>query len=197
MIHEIGVELGAALAGRKCPIKVIDGPEHNRKTTTGARERIVIEHDMQSGDTFGPKHVSDNRQPAKSITVFVAAKITIYAQCPSKNAIYWEHVRRAEKIRDMVVFALREVIVQRKNTYNFRGGKFVYPDDLKESETPGGAAYELYFTVDRGITDNNWDDTGAATTTIEAVYPGTSPTGIIIKNTDTATGPDGSSETIG
>ena len=81
----------------------------------------------------------------------VGVKATIYAQCPSKGAFYWEHVRRAEHVLDMVLVALDIVAKKRANLVVFKSGKFVYPDDFKQGETPGGAVYELYLTFDRGV----------------------------------------------
>lgn len=80
MIHEIAVQLGAALGAKGCPLGayVIDGPEH-RNTTTFARERIVFEHDPDGGDSFEQRKQADTN-PRTLLTRFVGVKITIYAQ---------------------------------------------------------------------------------------------------------------------
>lgn len=178
MLHEIGVELGAALAAVGCPLKVIDGPEPT-KTTTFARERIVVEHD--GGDGFGPTR-SQRPNPKVRLVRTVGAKVTIHAQSPKPNALDWEHRRRAEHVLDLVLVALEKVIVARKNAFAFTGGRFVKSDDLAKSETAGGAVYELTFNVERAVHVQNFD--GSIRTEV---------TGIPISGTDlitTANGPD-------
>lgn len=178
MIHEVGVQISQTFATKGCPFVVIDGPEF-RKTTTFARERVVIEHDP-SGDSFVPRHQTD-RNPRTRLTRNTGVKVTIYAQNPRAGAIYWEHVRRAEHVLDMVLIAIDLIAKARQNIAVFRSGKFVYPVDLKESETPGGAVYELYLTLDRGVADRNWDFTAQPTAEITAVAPGAG-SGVIISN---------------
>lgn len=163
MIHEIGVELGKELASKGCPFAVIDGPEE-RPTTTFARERVVIEHDP-SGDSFGSRHTAD-KNPRTRLTRITGVKITIYARHPNGGAIYWEHKRRAEHVLDMVLIGIDVIAKTRKNLCAFKSGKFVKPEDLKDSETPGGAMYELLFTFDRGVADRNWDGTAQPTATV-------------------------------
>lgn len=165
MIHEVAVvELNAQLASKGCPFRAVDGPEF-RPTTTFSRERIVVEHDP-NGDNFQSRHLAD-RHPRTRLTREVGVKITIYAQEPRKGATYWEHIRRAEHVLDMVLVGLDVIVKKRRNILTLRSGKFVYPEDLKESETPGGAVYELYITIDRGVADRNWDGTGAPTATLQ------------------------------
>ena len=158
MIHEVAVNLAQQLAGRNVPIPVLDGPDR-RLTTTFWRERIIVEHDP-NGDSFAPTHIAGLRlgvPPRTLLTRSIGVRITIYAQNPNKGSPYWEHKRRAELILDMVLCALRTVGQVRQNWPGFRSGKFVDPEDLKASETPGGAIYELIVTIDRGVADRNWD----------------------------------------
>jgi hypothetical protein len=165
VIHEVAVNLGQQLAGRKCPIPVLDGPDRRLPTTFG-RERIIVEHDP-NGDSFAPTHIAGPRlgvPPRNLLTRSIGVKITIYAQNPNKGSPYWEHKRRAELVLDMVLCALRTVGQVRQNWPGFRSGKFVDTEDLKASETPGGAIYELFVTVDRGVADRNWD--GSADPTV-------------------------------
>lgn len=152
MIHELGIELGSALAAQGCPLKVVDGPEPTRSTTF-ARERIVIEHD--DGDAFAPVR-SQHRNPKLRMVRNVAAKVTIYAQSPASGATDWEHRRRAEHVLDLVLVGLEKVILARKNGWVLKSGRFLVPADLQKSETAGGAAYELSFTVERGVFEKKW-----------------------------------------
>lgn len=163
MIHEIGVELQAYFKSKKCPFDVIDGPEI-RGTSTFARERVVIEHDP-AGDSFVAKHKATTN-PRSWGSRNIGVKITLYVKRPSKGATYWEHKRRAEALLDQVFCGLSNIAKERQNLVVFRSGKFIFPEDLKDSETPGGAAYELLLTFDRGIVETNWDGTAQPTATI-------------------------------
>jgi hypothetical protein len=164
MLHEIGVELAAQLAQRNAPFTVIDGPEI-RGTATFARERVVIEHDEQDGDTVGNPHAVGKNPPMRFSRV-MGAKIRIYAKSPSSGPIYWEHVRRAEAVLDLVLVGLYNIKSSRQNLLSIRSGKFFVPPDLAESETRGGAAYELAFGFDRAVTDHQWSGQIGLYTTI-------------------------------
>jgi hypothetical protein len=176
MIHEVGVEIGARLAMRGCPVPVVDGPERTR-VAGWANERIVIEHDA-AGDTFGPargQHVN----PKQRFTRNIGCKITIYAQETSTGAQYFEHRRRVEHVLDMVLVALEEVAVTRKNGCALKGGKLILPEDSNNSESPSGAAYELTFAFDRAVNVKTW---------AEGIQPEATvgPGGVSIKNTTKA-----------
>jgi hypothetical protein len=191
MIHEVGVEVAAYMASKGCPFQVIDGPE--RETNTYARERVVIEHDPQ-GDGFADRHRTDSN-PRTRLTRNIGVKVTIYAKNPRTGAPFWEHARRAEHVLDMVLIAFSIVAKKRQNLCVFRSGKFVDPPDLKDSETPGGAKYELYLTFDRGVADRNWDGTSQPTATITAVAPQTG-SGVVIQNVGTVEDDSSSTEPI-
>lgn len=188
MLHEIGVQLQAALNAKSCSFRVVDGPEI-RKTTTFARERIVLEHDMSAGDTFAPRHRADVN-PRTRMVRNMGAKLTIYAQHPAPGSAYWEHKRRAEHVLDLTLIALDVIAKERQNIFAPKSGKFVFPDDLEKSETPGGAVYEFFFTFDRGVADRKWDGTALPTAVISAVAPGTGP-GVIIQNSSNVSDPVG------
>ena len=165
MIHEIGRELGAALADNGCPFAVVDGPEQVTPATWG-RRRIVIEHD-DGGDTFAsPRNAKTN--PRLYQIRNIGIKLTIYAQSTSTGARPFEHRRLAEQVVDQVVVALMDIAAVRKNGIAFTGGKFFKPDDLEKSESPPGVAYELRLTFERGITGVTWAGEAAAETTITA-----------------------------
>lgn len=175
MMHDIAVALGTELASKKCPIKVIDGPEPT-KTTTGARERIVVERDDDAGDNFGPPR-NPGGNPRRRFTRAVAAKITIYAQAVGAGSNHWEHRRRAEKVLDLVLVALAKVLSVRQVGYTLGRGRFVPIEDLQESESASGAAYELLLTVERAVFDQTWTDIDQPEATVGGVD------GIRIKNT--------------
>jgi hypothetical protein len=162
MIHEIGVELGAALVAQGCPVKVVDGPEDTGTASSG-RERIVIEHD-ERGDSFRVP-ATPQKNPKPVLARMIGAKVTIYAQSTRPGAQPFEHRRRAEKILDLVCVALGVVLSTRKaapGAFVPTGGRFIVPADLEKSERQGGAAYELTFTVGRAVFDRTWADAAAA-----------------------------------
>lgn len=158
MIHEIARELQAVMRGRGCPFDVVDGTEAT-KTTTYSRERIVLEHDEGSDDTFSPVRGSGaatRKNPAPVLVVNQAFKATIYAQSPKAGAMPFEHRRRAEQMRDQLLVAIREVAAERCNGWEPRAGRFVQPGDLEKSEVIGGAVYELRFMFERGVKVETW-----------------------------------------
>jgi len=149
MIREIGVELQAQLKIQGVPLLVVDGPEPT-KTTTWGRERIVVEYDADGTDQIRPAR-SQHRNPEVWHEVAEACKITIYAQAVTAGALVAEHRRRAKSVRDQVVNALEVVAANRKNGVAVTGGRLVTPEDLKDTERAGGAAYELTFVWSRAI----------------------------------------------
>jgi hypothetical protein len=155
VIHEIGVELEAALKAKGCSMfPVADGPEATA-TTTFARSRIVIAHD-EGGDAFSPVRSQSSGKAKHRFTRAIGCKITIYAQDPRAGARPFEHRRRAERVLDLVLVALAGIAATRKNALSVKGGRFVQPDDLAKSEEIGGAVYELLFTFDRAVIDRTW-----------------------------------------
>lgn len=165
MLHEIAVELGARLRALGCPVPVVDGPEPT-KTTTGARERIVLEHD-DAGDRFDSAQ-AQRGTPTHVRARVVAAKATIYAQSTKAGAHDFEHRRRCEHTLDLVIAGLNDVIAARKNRVEFTGGRFVKAEDLTRSEVIPGAIYELTFTFDRAVRAQRWDYDLAPTLELEA-----------------------------
>lgn len=153
MIHEIGVEINQKLAGLLCPFRVVDGPEATG-TTTGARERIVIQHD-ESGDSFSPAR-KNNVNPVQRAIRNIGVKLTIYAQASALGSAHWEHRRRAEHVLDLLIVALDSVLKTRRNGYSINGGRFISANDLDKSEVIPGAIYELRLSIERGIYDTNW-----------------------------------------
>jgi hypothetical protein len=166
MIYELARELRTALAKRKCPLSVVDGDEATR-TTTFARERVVIEFDEDVGDSFGATVGLGGRAHQVRFTVESGIKITIYAQSSSAGAKPFEHRNRAIKARDAVMVSLEEVARARVNRVQFTSGRFVRPEDLAASETIGGAVYELKCAIQRSVMDSSWD--GEQTPTFEIV----------------------------
>lgn len=162
MMHELIIELQAALRARGCPLPVVE--RESLATTTWSRERIVVEHD-EGGDSFGPvrgQHVN----PKHRATRRVGAKIQIYAQSTKSGALEFEHRRRAEHVLDLVLVALSESATMRRSRIEFGRGRFVQPDDLDESEKFGGSVYELLFTFDRAVMVQTWAGDAQPTTTL-------------------------------
>lgn len=155
MIHEIGVELKAALAANDCPIVVVDGPEHGESVVT-PRERIVIERDFGAPEpVVGPKGAGRNPQHAYDRQL--AAKVTIYAQSPKSGALYFEHLRRLDDIVDEVLIGLRKVLTVRKNGgFGIGAGKLVELADAKGTRVTNFAVYEVPFMVPRAVEVRTW-----------------------------------------
>jgi len=154
VIHEIGANINTVLKTRGCPILVIDGPEPTN-TTTGARERIVLEHDEDAGDSYAAPQGTRGNDAARFVCQ-VGYKATFYVQAPAAGAKPYEHRRRAEHLRDLFTVAMFDVAKVRKNNCSIKGGRFIQPVDLAKSETIAGAVYELKFTFDRGIRVLTW-----------------------------------------
>lgn len=184
MIHEIAVELQVSLLARGCPLPVVEGPE-NTKSTTYARERVVLEHD-DAGDTFGPVK-SQHKNPKARMTRNMSCKATIYAKHPFAGALEFEHRRRAEHALDLLLVALGDVCSARRNVYTPTGGKFVVPEDLTGSERAQGAAYELKFVVDRSVLARTWAGAEGEEVTITDGF---------IVNSTSVTGVDGATEGV-
>lgn len=164
MIHDIGVALQFKLRERGCPIPVVDGPERT-KPASFARERIVLE---ETQDTFGPPLVTRGNPPRR-FEAREGVKMTIYAQSPAAGALLFEHKDRAKQIRNMALVALDDVIRGAlKCQWTQTGGTFVAPDDLKDSEQPPGAVYELTFAVARGVFEVTWTGDKAPEGTVTA-----------------------------
>lgn len=152
MMHDIGVELKARLVVAGCPIGVVDGPETTKSASWG-RERIVIER--SGSDAFDAPR-SQHINPRHRRTRRMAGKITIYAQSLQAGATMFEHEQRLDAILDQVLVAMDYVAAVRKNAWQPTAGAFFVPEDIKETERRGGAAYELQFTLDRAVIVRTW-----------------------------------------
>ncbi len=154
MLHELGRELEAALLAQGCPFKVVDGPE-GPKPVTYRDSRIVLEYDEDAGDSYiAPRSQSIN--PRMYAVCLSSVKLTIFAQSVAIGAAPFEHRRRALKVRDMVIVSLIAIAAARKNAMVIKGGQFVQPADLAQSESVAGAAYEIKLTIERGISSHTW-----------------------------------------
>lgn len=176
MIHEIGVELQAALTVQRCPVTVVDGPEVGRSNAV-TRERIVIQRDRGEAERIvGAK--GTGRNPRHAFDRVLAAKVTIYAQEPRPGALYFEHERRCDHITDLVLVALQKVLVARKNGgWAIGAGRWVDIDDLAKSDRPNLVAYEIPFSVPRAVEDRTWAGAAASEATLGGVG------GVTIANT--------------
>lgn len=152
MIHEIALELQTALRAKLCPIPVVDREGAAKLTSF---ERIVIEHDDDAGDSFTPPR-SAFKNPKHDYRRVIGAKATIYAQSRATGALEFEHRRRAEKIIDIVLGAMRLVTATRQNKFLPKTGRFVLLPDAEGTDRRVGAAYVLKFTCDRAVERRDW-----------------------------------------
>jgi hypothetical protein len=163
MIHEIAVELRALLATAGVPMPVVDGPERTTAAVT-PRERIVVERLREPEQILAPK--GTGRNPGHVFDRRLAAKVTVYAQDPKSGALPHEHVRRADRVVDAVLAALRQVLVARKNGAEIGSGQLVELEDAKGAPVPSFAVYEIPFFVRRAVEGRTWAGAAAAEATI-------------------------------
>lgn len=168
MIREIAVQLKAALLELGCrEFAVVTGPEPFKQAVTYTPERMVLEWDAAAGDAYGAVK-SQHSQPKHAQSVVFSAKVTIYARSSRVGAETWEHQRRAHKVMRVVVPALTALLRTRKNPPTWSRGAFVPPKDLEGSDKPSGAAYELKFAFESGISDASWTNEVAPEATLGA-----------------------------
>lgn len=143
LIHDIGAELQAYLRANGCPLAVVDGPE--QPTTTWGRERVVIEHDVDSKASFAdPRGMHNNAKHRREATD--PYKVTIYVRSALAGASPFEHRTRALNVRDVVIVGMELVARKRINRWDATSGGFFTPPDLAATERPGGAAYQILST---------------------------------------------------
>lgn len=150
MIHDILVALQTRLRAKGCPVPVVMGPEPTQ-TTTGARERIVVERlyepevfDHVRGQHGNPKHIG-NRHPK--------VKIGIFAQSAKTGALTFEHESRVDHIVDVVWACMDRVAREDLQIAMSLNGQFLRPEDLAQSARLPGAAYEMTLEVLRAVRD--------------------------------------------
>jgi len=161
MIHEIARELRVLLDTAGVPMPVVDGPERTTSAVT-PRERIVVERLRAPEQILAPKG-ANSRNPVHVLDRKLAAKITVYAQEPRAGAQHHEHVRRADRVVDSVLAALRQVLVARKNgAAEIGAGQLVELEDTKGTPVTNFAVYEIPFSVRRAVEVRTW--AGAAAT---------------------------------
>ena len=160
MIHEIARELRALLETAGVPMPVVDGPERTT-SAVAPRERIVVER-LRAPEPVLPPKGANTRNPVHVFDRKLAAKITVYARDPRDGAQHHEHVRRADRVVDSVLAALRQVLVARKNGAEIGAGQLVELEDAKGTPVPNFAVYEVPFSVRRAVEVRTW--AGAAAT---------------------------------
>lgn len=167
MIHEIGVELRAALVANGCPVPVVDSTDLSERGQANAvpRERIVVGRVIGEPEPIvGPK--GTGRNPLHIRDRHLAAKVTIWAQSPRPGALSFEHERRCDTIADQVIGQLVKVLSARKNSYEIGAGRFIEAEDAKGSEIPNFAVYEIPFVVGRAVEMRTWAGAAAAEATL-------------------------------
>jgi hypothetical protein len=188
MIHALGLEIQTKLRSKLCPIVVVDGPE-KIETNTWGRERIVIQRDERRGDSFAsPKGNLANE--SRIFTRNVGVTITIYARSPQSGALDFEHYERAERVLDLVLWAIQQISAARGGGLVVSSGRFFVPPDLTGSEQRGGAAYELSIGFARSTTDLDWKGEAALEIEITGSEHAGDDSGVVI-NTALQTTTDG------
>lgn len=164
MIREIALEAQKILADLGVPFSVVADKE-TTETATWGRERIVIGYDVDGTDSFVPAH-QVHVNPKQRFAADEACIARIYARSTQPGATVFEHRRRVKLARDKLVWALFVVSRKRRNRFNPTSGRLFTPDDLKDTERDGGAAYELRFTFSRGMDNRTWAGAAAPEVTV-------------------------------
>lgn len=157
MLYDLTKEIRAVLQSKGVPVSIEYGPERTQSTTFG-RERIVLEEDVDAGDSFGPA-ISVHTNPKHRASQRLGVAVRIYAQATIVGAAVQDHRRRARAIFDPLFVAIDTILRgSRKNLWEPSSGKFLSADEfqLRGLETWSGAVYEFKFTVSRAIEDLTW-----------------------------------------
>jgi hypothetical protein len=156
MIASFTDDLRAALVTRGVPYAVVYGPERLRQTVL-AEPHIVVMRDRQQGETFrGPKTTKQN--PPLDHVRTMAVRCVVYGKSYLAGASVADHERVADKVVDQIVIAMRAIVNERQTEWVLTGGRLLSDTDLAEDglEAWPGVAYELRFTVDRGVRDETY-----------------------------------------
>lgn len=152
---DIATRLKSRLIAKRCPIQDV-ALDDRTETVTGARERIVLERDLDAPDTFASvrgQHVN----PKHKLTRSVPLKLTIYAQSTKAGAMSFEHEGRMDSLVDTVLASLDDVLRgDLQVSWQPTSGRSVPPADLAESARQPGLVYELTFTADRAVRGVTW-----------------------------------------
>lgn len=165
MMRDISQELAARIHERKCPLAVVYGPEPTSTgTTTFGRERIVVERLNDRNEVTAQAH-SQRRNPKQYWVRRLNGRVTIYAQDTKPGARHFDHEDRMDRIADMVLVCLAEVLDERHNTYVIADCVKFVPADLAATTIHGGAVYRIDFAVSRGVNARDWDGSALPETT--------------------------------
>ncbi len=162
MLYEISKALQTEINAKGVPFVVKYGPERTNGGVTN--ERIVLD---EAEDTYSPS-VSQHRNPRSPMTNQAGAVLRVYARSALVGAAVQDHRRRARDVADRAIVALDKIIRgTRRSQWTVAGGRWLAPEESTESETWGGAIYELRFFVARAVLDTTW--AGDARPTSEAL----------------------------
>lgn len=152
---DIAKALKSRLVAKGCPLQTIvldEETDSERKgTNTGARERIVLERDVDASDAFSEVR-GQHGNPKHKLTRSVPFKLTIYAQNSKTGALSLEHEARMDALVETVIASLDDVLrADLQVLWRMTGGGFVRPDDFAESKRQPGLVYAMTFTADRAV----------------------------------------------
>lgn len=151
MIDQIARSLQTALTAKGCPVKVYT--RDVLPTATFGRERIVVDRDRDEATSFGPVK-SQHRNPKYLATETEPCVLRITAQSPKSGATLYDHEERARKeLLPVVLTCLRIVMAGASwnGCWTLKTRQFIRPEDLKDSERPGGAVLEVKFAYEQGV----------------------------------------------
>lgn len=165
MLYNISKDVAADLDARKFPWRVGYGPSPEVSLND---PRVIFERLRGRGSDSSDDSLSRPRNPTMISTRHLGGKITIYAKSNAEGARVIEHERDMDKMVDMVTTSLHKVAQTRRNPLTIVSMGTLSEDDLEARgiTTWSGVAYEILFTVGRGVTVTDWEQAAAPEATI-------------------------------
>jgi hypothetical protein len=156
MISSFTTDLAAELSTRGVPYPVVYGPERMAQTVL-ASPHIVFRRDRQQGEDYRAPKTTKQNPPLDHVRA-MAVQCLVYGKSLLPGATVADHERVADKVVDQVLLALRAVVNERQTEWAYRSGRMLSETDLAEQglEAWPGAVYELRFTIDRGVRNENY-----------------------------------------
>lgn len=170
MISSFTDDLRSALSDRGVPYPIVYGPERMQQTLL-AEPHIVITRDRQQGETFKPPKTTKQNPPLDHVRA-MAVRCLVYGKSRLPGATVADHERVADKVADQIVLAMRAIVNERQTEWVIIGGRMLNDTDLQEEglEAWPGAVYELRFTIDRGVRNENYAGEYADESTIGGAH---------------------------
>ena len=165
-LHLLTQAMRLYLKAKECPLPVKYGPP--RATEFSLRPRIVFERDRERGDSFdGAKARGLN--PVQQIQR-TGCLCTIVCKSDKPHAKIFDHEAECDQAARLVVLGLRECLhsepgddpwlgIVGPTTFSISAAGLLGADKLgaiQQLQERAAAVYQIRFTFDIGITEQNW-----------------------------------------